>query len=280
MAELKKAVFAGGCFWCIQPQFQNIPGVVSTVVGYTGGHLDQPTYEQVDTDKTGHFESIEITYDPAKVSYQQLLELYWENIDPFDAGGQNEDRGQHYRTVIFPLDAEQRQLAEASKAAMAQHEASTNPKAPRPVATEIRDASTFYPAEDHHQDYYLKIGINPEQFREKRAAELAHVWQFLPSPAATEAEAAIAAGTKIDETYNHGLTPEALFPNTAMLGQHTRRHMKLIADRNPAKAQSPEEAAAIRTARMTIDISDRLWDKWFKDNGVEPPAQNTPPYRG
>lgn len=271
MAELKKAIFAGGCFWCIQPQFANIDGVESTVVGYTGGHLDNPTYDQVDTDTTGHYEAIEITYDPAKVSYEKLLELYWENIDPFDAGGQNEDRGQHYQTVIFPTDAEQRRIAEASKEMIAKHEASANPGSPRPVATKIIDATTFYPAEEHHQDYYMKTGIDQAQFRDKRAAELDHVWKFAESPAAKEAEAEIAAGTKEDETYNYGLTPEQLYPNTGMLSRHTRRHLVEIAKQDPATALSADAAKAIRDARQIIKTSDKLWTKWFKDNNIENP---------
>lgn len=276
MAELKKAIFAGGCFWCIQPQYAHVDGVVETTVGYTGGHLDSPTYEQVCTDETGHYEAIEITYDPDKVSYEKLLELFWENIDPFDAGGQNEDRGQHYQTVIFPIDAQQRVAAETSKHILQGHENMSNPSAPRPVATKILEATPFYPAEAHHQDYYLKTGVLDGEFRAKRAAELAHVWQFLPSPAALEAEAAIAAGTVKDETYNYGLSQAQLYPNSTLVGQHTERHLRVIAERDPAKAASPEEAAAIRQTRQILKDSEKAWAKWFKDNGIEPPKSDKP----
>ena len=154
-AELAKATFAGGCFWCMQPAFDTVDGVVSTTVGYTGGHTKNPTYEEVETGSTGHAESIEVTFDPAKVSYAKLLDVFWHNIDPLTADGQFCDHGNQYRSAIFYHDAEQQRLAEASKQALAG-------RFTQPIVTEIVAATAFYPAEDYHQKYYEK---NPLRYR-------------------------------------------------------------------------------------------------------------------
>lgn len=153
------AIFAGGCFWCMQPEFDNMQGVSKTVVGYTGGHVANPTYEQVSTDTTGHYEAIEITYDPATVKYEDLLDIYWHNIDPLDAGGQNYDRGQHYQTAIFVNGPAQQAAAEASKKKVEAF------FAPKPVATKILPAKPFYPAEDYHQKYYEKSSIRYKAYK-------------------------------------------------------------------------------------------------------------------
>lgn len=166
------AIFAGGCFWCMQPEFDNTPGVVKTVVGYTGGTVANPTYEQVSSDKTGHYEAIEVTFDPTRVDYAKLLDIYWNNIDPLDAGGQNYDRGQHYQTVIFVADAAQREAAEASKVRVEKF------FAPKPVATKILPASVFYPAEDYHQKYYEKSTQHYKAYRKGsgRDQRLKELW--------------------------------------------------------------------------------------------------------
>ena len=154
---LAEATFAGGCFWCMEPPFDKLAGVVSTTSGYTGGQVKNPSYEQVSAGGTGHAESVQVVYDPAKVSYQKLLDVFWHNVDPLDAAGQFCDKGHQYRTAIFYHDDEQRRLAEASKAAL---EASGRLR--QPIVTEIVPAATFYPAEDYHQDYYQK---NPIRYR-------------------------------------------------------------------------------------------------------------------
>lgn len=171
-AHTKTAIFAGGCFWCMQPGFDNTPGVVKTEVGYSGGHVANPTYEQVISDTTGHYEAIEVTYDPAKVKYDTLLNTYWENIDPLDAGGQFADRGEHYHTVIFVADDEQRAAAEASKKTI---EAKF---APQKVATQILPAKPFYPAEDYHQKYYEKnkLRYNAYKYGSGRVGKLKELW--------------------------------------------------------------------------------------------------------
>lgn len=171
-AGTKTAIFAGGCFWCMQPGFDNTPGVTKTVVGYSGGHVPNPTYEQVVSDTTGHYEAIEVTYDPSKVTYEQLLPIYWENIDPLDAGGQFADRGEHYQTVVFVADDAQRAAAEASKKTIEQK------FAPKPVATKILPAKPFYAAEDYHQKYYEKNKLRYNMYKHGsgRVDKLGELW--------------------------------------------------------------------------------------------------------
>jgi methionine-S-sulfoxide reductase len=150
------AVFAGGCFWCIQPAFDKAPGVIKTTVGYCGGTEPDPTYELVGTGRTKYRESIEIVYDPAKISYEQLLDLYWKQIDPTQAAGQFTDIGPSYRTAIFYASDEEKKIAESSKEKLAK-----SGKFKKPIVTEILPAMKFWPAEDYHQKYYQQ---NPEHF--------------------------------------------------------------------------------------------------------------------
>lgn len=152
---LSKATFAGGCFWCMEKPFDTLPGVVSTTSGYTGGQTERPSYRQVSSGKTGHAESVQVVYDPAQVSYETLLDVFWHNVDPLDGGGQFCDRGAQYRSSIFFHDEQQRKLAERSKQALEQ-------SGIQPVATEIVAATEFYPAEDYHQNYYQ---TNPLKYR-------------------------------------------------------------------------------------------------------------------
>ncbi|MEW6115462.1 MAG: peptide-methionine (S)-S-oxide reductase MsrA [Nitrospirota bacterium] len=155
--KLEKATFAGGCFWCMESPFDKLRGVISTTVGYTGGHTENPTYEEVSTGTTGHAEAIEIVYDPAQVPYTELLDAFWKLIDPTTRNQQFADRGSQYRTAIFYHNEEQRRLAEASKERLEK-----SGKFNRPIVTEIVPASKFYPAEEYHQDYYRK---NPFQYK-------------------------------------------------------------------------------------------------------------------
>ena len=151
------AVFAGGCFWCMEPPYDALDGVISTTSGYTGGSKKDADYEKVSSGGTGHYEAIEIEYDPSKISYTQLLEVFWHNIDPLDGAGQFCDKGPQYRSAIFPKNDEERALAEASKAAVAPSGAPADT-----IKTQILAASPFYPAEDYHQDYYQK---NPVRYK-------------------------------------------------------------------------------------------------------------------
>jgi peptide methionine sulfoxide reductase msrA/msrB len=151
------ATFAGGCFWCMEPPFENLPGVVSTTVGYTGGSQPRPTYEQVSSGTTGHAEAVQITYDPSRIRYEELLDVFWKNIDPLAVDAQFCDHGRQYRSAIFTHDASQRQAAVRSKLAL---EASH--RFDRPIATEIVAAGEFFPAEEYHQRYHHK---NPVRYR-------------------------------------------------------------------------------------------------------------------
>ncbi len=155
--HLEKAVFAGGCFWCMETPFEKITGVKEVISGFTGGGTEDPTYREVSSGRTGHCEAVEVIYDPQRVSYSKLLNIFWHNIDPTDPGGQFNDRGNQYRTEIFYFSEEQKQLAERSKKKL---EKSGVFK--KTIVTNITPAATFYPAEDYHQDYYKK---NPIQYK-------------------------------------------------------------------------------------------------------------------
>jgi peptide-methionine (S)-S-oxide reductase len=165
------ATFAGGCFWCVEADFDKVAGVISTTSGYTGGRTPSPTYEEVSRGGTGHAESVEIGYDPAKVSYEKLLDVFWHDIDPLAKNSQFCDHGDQYRTAIFYHDEEQRRLAEASKTAVQAH-------FKQPIATQITAAGPFYRAEDYHQDYYLKNPIRYKFYRFNcgRDARLEELW--------------------------------------------------------------------------------------------------------
>jgi peptide-methionine (S)-S-oxide reductase len=173
---LAAAIFAGGCFWCEEAAFEGVAGVESVTSGYTGGHVERPSYEHVSAGGTGHVEAIEIVYDPKRVDYERLLDLFWHNVDPLDGGGQFCDRGSQYRSVVFVRDASQRAAAEASKRALEE-----SGRFDRPIATEIRDAVPFYPAEEHHQDYASKNPIRYRYYRSScgRDARLTALWGSL-----------------------------------------------------------------------------------------------------
>lgn len=158
--NVAKATFAGGCFWCMEPPFEKIEGVKEVISGYTGGHKPHPTYEEVSSGKTGHLEAIQVVYDPSKVSYTDLLRVFWKQVDPTDGGGQFVDRGRQYRSAIFYHDDEQRRLAELSR-----EELMKSGRFKKPIVTEILPASAFYPAEDYHQDYYRKNPIRYKFYR-------------------------------------------------------------------------------------------------------------------
>jgi peptide-methionine (S)-S-oxide reductase len=170
---LAKATFAGGCFWCVESDFDKVPGVVSTTSGYIGGHVANPSYEMVSAKRTGHAEAVEIVFDPAKVSYAQLLEKYWRSIDPTTKDRQFCDSGSPYRSAIFTHGPEQALQAQASKAALEK-----NKPFSAPIVTEIQPATAFYRAEEYHQDYYLKNPVRYRLYRNGcgRDARLAELW--------------------------------------------------------------------------------------------------------
>ncbi len=176
------ATFAGGCFWCMEPPFEKLDGVLEVVSGYTGGKERNPTYKQVSSGKTGHAEVVQIRYDPARIDYATLLDVFWRQIDPTDAGGQFADRGPQYRTAIFWHDETQRELAERSKTELAQ-----SGRFPGPIVTEVVPAGEFYAAEEYHQDYYKKNPGHYKAYRRGSGREgfLERVWGSEPKPAAS-----------------------------------------------------------------------------------------------
>jgi peptide methionine sulfoxide reductase msrA/msrB len=156
----QKATFAGGCFWCIESEFKEISGVLEAVSGYTGGHTDNPTYEQVCSGTSGHIEAVEVKFDNSVITYAELVDAFWRQIDPTDRDGQFADRGSQYQPVIFYHDTTQKEIAENSRAKL---EASG--RFPNPIATDILPATKFYPAEEYHQDYYLKHPVRYKMYR-------------------------------------------------------------------------------------------------------------------
>jgi len=171
----KTAIFAGGCFWCMQPSFDRAAGVIKTEAGYSGGHVVKPTYEQVSRGDTGHMEVIAVTYDPAKITYQQLLDIYWTTIDPIDAEGQFCDRGSQYASAIFYADEAEHKMALESKMLL---EADDERFGGKPVVTKILPAAPFYPAEEYHQSYYKKNSLRYQFYRSRcgRDERLEKVW--------------------------------------------------------------------------------------------------------
>ena len=168
-----KATFAGGCFWCVEEVYDKLPGVISTVSGYMGGHVKNPTYEQVSTARTGHAEVVQIEYDPSKITYARLLDVFWRNIDPTQKDGQFCDHGPQYRSAVFYHDDEQRKLAEASRLALTK-----NKPFKGEIVTEITKAAQFYAAEDYHQDFHRKSPTRYKFYKSGcgRDARLQQLW--------------------------------------------------------------------------------------------------------
>ena len=197
-AALRKATFAGGCFWCMEPPFEKLPGVARVTSGYTGGTETAPSYKEVSSGRTTHIEAVQVEFDPAKISYEYLLKVFWRQIDPTDDGGQFADRGPQYRTAVFVYDAQQRKLAEASKRELAERKIFSEP-----IVTEIRWAQPFYAAEDYHQDYYKKNPGHYQRYRVGSGREgfLKRVWSNRPltapeKPTSTEGEAPMSENRK------------------------------------------------------------------------------------
>jgi methionine-S-sulfoxide reductase len=170
---LEKATFAGGCFWCMEPPFEKLDGVNAVISGYTGGHTENPTYEEVSSGRTGHAEAVEVQYDPSRITYAKLLDVFWHNIDPTTRDRQFVDIGSQYRTAIFYHNEEQRRLAEESKRTL-----DVSGRFGKPIVTEIVPAGKFYPAEEYHQDYYKKSSTRYKfyRFNSGRDQYLDRIW--------------------------------------------------------------------------------------------------------
>jgi peptide methionine sulfoxide reductase msrA/msrB len=201
--KLQAATFAGGCFWCTQADFERAPGVVQVTAGYTGGHKENPTYEEVSAGGTGHVEAVQVVFDPEKVSYKQLLDYFWRHVDPTDPNGQFVDRGSQYRSAIFYHDGEQKRLAEESK-----KELEASGRFTKPIVTEILPFTKFYPAEEYHQDYYKKNPIRYEFYRRNSGRD-----QFLKKTWGEEKDVPVSSSNKTtyrkptDEVLRKTLTP-------------------------------------------------------------------------
>ena len=169
-SETSAAIFAGGCFWCMEPPFDELDGVLATVSGYIGGTEEDATYRRVSSGRTGHYEAVRIEFDASKIGYAELLDVFWRNIDPFDASGQFCDKGPQYRSAIFALTDEQRELAASSKTSRAADRGAFH--------TEILPAASFYPAEEYHQDYYIKNALRYKFYRWNcgRDGRLEEIW--------------------------------------------------------------------------------------------------------
>jgi peptide-methionine (S)-S-oxide reductase len=165
------AIFAGGCFWCMVQPFDTQPGIISVISGYTGGYVANPTYEQVKNHETGHTEAVKITFDPTIISYERLVEIYWQQTDPTDAMGQFEDRGDNYRPVIFYQTPQQKEIAEKSKAALA-----ASGRFTEPIVTTIEPAAPFYEAEEYHQEFYKKETERFEEAHQRRHSFIEDKW--------------------------------------------------------------------------------------------------------
>jgi len=199
------ATLAGGCFWCTESAFDDLPGVVDVISGYTGGHLANPTYEQVSSGQTGHYESIEVRFDPSKITYAEILNVFWRQIDPTDAGGQFADRGDQYRSVIFVHDDAQRKIAEASKASLEK-----SGWFDKPIATQILPAGPFYKAEEYHQHYHTKhpVEYNAYKWGSGRGPYIEAFWKEKPPIAPAAAAPSCAAWVKpSDAELKRTLTP-------------------------------------------------------------------------
>ncbi len=172
--DLDKATFAGGCFWCIESVFDETEGVKDAVSGYTGGKTKKPTYAEVCSGKTGHYEAVQVTFDTTKIKYNDLIEIFWQQIDPTDPTGQFADKGSQYKTAIFYHNEEQKKIAEESKKKLEK-----SGKFDKPIVTEIKEAKEFYPAEDYHQDYYQKCPVRYQNYKigSGRESFLKKIWK-------------------------------------------------------------------------------------------------------
>jgi len=201
--NLSKATFAGGCFWCTEADFEKLPGVVKVISGYAGGHKENPTYKEVSSGSTGHVEAVQVYYDPAKVTYEELLDYFWRHIDPIDPGGQFVDQGQQYRGVIFYDSEEQKRLAEKSKEALEK-----SGKFSKPIVTEIVKFTNFYEAEEYHQDYYKKNPLRYKFYRYNSGRDqfLEKAWGKGPGMIKSKEETAYSKPD--DATLRKKLTPQ------------------------------------------------------------------------
>jgi peptide methionine sulfoxide reductase msrA/msrB len=233
------ATFAGGCFWCTESAFDNFPGVIKVVSGYGGGRVVNPTYEQVCSGTTGHLEAIQVTYDPTKVSYVTLLNVFWHEIDPTDPGGQFADRGEQYHTAIFYHNPEQKRLAEESKAELA-----ASRKFSKPIVTEIRPYTNFYAAEDYHQHYCTRHPVRYEQYRQGSGRE-----DFVENTWGGKDKIKVVPVTKENDGVVDAPAPGAMFCDPSQLS-----------DADLRKKLTPEQYDVVRKNGTERPFANAYWD--------------------
>jgi len=251
----KEAYFAGGCFWCTESDFEKVDGVIEVISGYTGGHVANPTYEQVSEGGTGHVESVKVIYDPAKVSYEELLQVFWMHVDPTDGGGQFVDRGSQYRSVIFYSNEQEHRLAEASKKRLA-----ASGQFDKPIVTEILPLGPFYPAEGYHQDYYKKNPLRYRYYRYRYGRDqfLKKVWGDMESDMKPQAQGGVKSEMK-DETKERQMTANKT---------EEKMHSSMASDMEPSRMYTRPDKAELRR-RLTP-----LQYKVTQENGTEPAFNN------
>jgi peptide methionine sulfoxide reductase msrA/msrB len=251
----RAAYFAGGCFWCTESDFEKVDGVIEAISGYTGGNVANPTYKQVSEGGTGHVETVKVVYHPAKVTYEELLEVFWMHVDPTDGDGQFVDRGSQYRSVIFYSNEQERILAEASKKRLA-----TSGRFDRPIVTDILPLGPFYPAEDYHQDYYKKNPIRYRYYRSRSGRDqfLKKVWGDMESDMKPQAKAEMNSGMK-DEMKETPMTPSKM------------------KEKMDGRMASDTEAGQMYNRPNKEELRRRLTPMQYKvtqENGTEPPFNN------
>ncbi len=241
------AVFAGGCFWCTESDFEKLDGVVEVISGYTGGHTQNPTYQQVSAGGTGHVEAVKVIFDPEKVTYSKLLEWFWRHVDPTDSGGQFVDRGSQYRSVIFYAGPEQHQLAEASKRDLGE-----SGRFAKPIATEILPLGTFYPAEEYHQDYYKKNPLRYNFYRSGSGRDqfLDMVW---PDSKATMHSEVKSMKPQMNESDKPSVTPSA--KPVSMEARYTRP-----SDDELRRSLTPMQFKVARQGGTEPPFNNEYWD--------------------
>jgi len=249
------AVFAGGCFWCTESDFEKIDGVLEVVSGYTGGHDDSPTYEKVSDGQTGHIEAVQVTYDSSRITYKELLEIFWRHVDPTDPGGQFVDRGSQYRSAIFYASEKEKQLAEDTKESLA-----SSGKFSKPIATDILPLGPFYPAEDYHQDYYKKKPVRYRWYRSGSGRD-----QFLKKTwAGTE------TGMGDDMKSSKNMPKEKMDDNNQKM--KSKKDVEMQTNHmNEAKTKAMVNIPSDEELRKTLTP---IQFKVTRKNGTEPPFDN------
>jgi peptide methionine sulfoxide reductase msrA/msrB len=288
------AVFAGGCFWCTESDFEKVPGVIDAISGYTGGHVKNPTYEEVSAGGTGHMESVKVIYDPSKVTYKQLLEYFWQHVDPTDPGGEFVDRGNQYRSAIFYANEEQKRLAEETKAQLA-----ASGVFKKPIVTLILPLGPFYPAEQYHQDYYKKNPIRYHWYRYNSGRDqfLKKVWGNVKVNIWTDAKTDMEKSGMTSGMEKSAMGPEKKSGmDNAMATNMEKSDIKSGMDNNKASGMNNTTGSGMDTGAMSSTAMENktmekpkytrpsdselrkiltpLQYKVTQENGTEPPFKN------